>query len=79
VSDSTTLSDSSTSHQPEMRIRKQKATKSKAMYEFRNKFLSNEEKRVEAINKLIAAIEQHNNIQRNDILQKLISSIRKEN
>jgi len=80
VSDSTTLSDSSTSHQPEMRIRKQKAAKSKAMYEFRNKFLCSEEKRVEAINKLTAAIEQHNNIQlqRNDILQKLISSIRKE-
>jgi len=68
-----------TSHQPEM-IRKQKAAKSKVMYEFRNKFLSSEEKSVEAINKLTAAIEQHNNIQlqRNDILQKLISSIRKE-
>jgi len=44
------------------------------MYEFRNKFLSGEEKRMEAINKLTVAIEHHNNIQlqRNNILQKLI-------
>ena len=46
------------------------------MYDLRKKLLECEEKRVEAINKLTAAIEEHNNIQRerNDILRQLISS-----
>jgi len=56
--------------------KKEKATKSRAMYNLRKKILDCEEKRVEAINKLSEKIDQHNKIQqeRNDILKCLISS-----
>ena len=69
-------SDDTLLSQPETRNKSKKAIKGKAMYDLRKKLLECEEKRVEAINKLTAAIEEHNNIQRerNDILRQLISS-----
>lgn len=66
----------SLSKQPPTKNLKEKATKSKVLYNLRKKMLECEEKRVEAINKLSEKIEEHNEIQRerNDILKRLISS-----
>lgn len=64
------------SQQPPMRnLKKEKAVKSRILYNQRKKILDCEERRVSAINKLCEKIEEHNKIQqeRNDILKALLS------
>lgn len=60
---------------------KEKATKSRALYSLRKKMLDCEERRVEAINKLIEKIEENNQIQqeRNEIFKRLIPSQNEHN
>lgn len=63
------------SQQPPMRnLKKEKAVKSRILYNQRKKMLDCEERRVSAINKLCEKLEEHNKIQqeRNDILKALL-------
>ena len=55
---------------------KEKAAKSRAMYSLRKKILDCEERRVQAINKLIEKIDENNKIQkeRNEIFKRLVPS-----
>lgn len=55
---------------------KEKATRSRALYNLHKMMLDCEERRVDAINKLSEKIEEHNKIQqeKNDILLKLVLS-----
>lgn len=56
--------------------KKVKSTRGRALYDFRKKQLECEERRVDAINELKEAINEHNKIQkeRNEILRNLIES-----
>ncbi|XP_025163403.1 uncharacterized protein LOC105188680 [Harpegnathos saltator] len=59
--------------------KKMKSTRTRALYDLRKKQLDCEERRVNAINELKEAINEHNSIQRerNEILRNLIESNKK--